>query len=612
LHKGVHLFIRSISVDKQMHAFFYSGVAGVYSIKRMGLSMENFPNLELDTMWLLLGSALVYFMQAGFAMVETGMTRAKNAGNIVMKNMMDFACGTPAYWIIGYGIMYGTANGLFGGIDFFSMNISSNSMFGNVPTWAHMVFNTMFCATSATIVSGAMAERTKFKTYVIYSVVISALIYPIEGHWIWGGGWLSKLSILGWTGFRDYAGSTAVHMTGGVCALVGAAILGPRIGKYDKNGKPVAIPGHSITLACLGTFILWFGWFGFNPASSYGLSSVAQALDVSNIFMTTNLAAACAAVATMMFTWFRYGKPDVSMTMNGALAGLVAITAGCSAVDPWAAAVIGVISGVLVVLSVEFFDKIAKIDDPAGAISVHCVNGAWGTLAVGLFARDGGLFTTGQWGSFLVQLTGVVSVAAFVGIAIYIVFKIEDVTIGLRVSPAEEIGGLDMPEHGLISGYADFMPTFSPSVIESAAANDVQLPVNATIPVSTVSSTTTGKKISRVVIITRQNKFDALKAALNTIGVTGMTVANVMGCGVQKGASEFYRGTPVDINLLPKIKVEVVVSKVPVQTVIDTARKALYTGHIGDGKIFVYDVENVVKVRTGEEGYDALQNDDEK
>lgn len=575
--------------------------------------MENFPNLELDTMWLLLGAALVYFMQAGFAMVETGMTRAKNAGNIVMKNMMDFACGTPAYWIIGYGIMYGASNAISGGIDLFSAKLASQSMFGNVPTWAHLAFNTMFCATAATIVSGAMAERTKFKTYVIYSVVISALIYPIEGHWIWGGGWLSKLTILGWTGFRDYAGSTAVHMTGGICALVGAAILGPRIGKYDKKGKPVAIPGHSITLACLGTFILWFGWFGFNPASSYGLSSLAQALDVSNVFMTTNLAAACATVTTMCVTWVRYGKPDVSMTMNGSLAGLVAITAGCSAVDPWAAAIIGIVAGALVVFSVEFFDKIAKIDDPAGAISVHCVNGAWGTLAVGLFARDGGLFTTGQLGSFLVQLVGVASVAVFVAIAIWIVFKIEDKTMGLRVSAAEEIGGLDLPEHGLVSGYADFMPQYTPAVLEQAKEAGVDIPVSQAVPVTTVTSSETGAnaKFSKVVIITRQNKFDQLKAAMNTIGITGMTVINVMGCGMQKGASEYYRGSPVDINLLPKIKVEIVVSKVPVRTVIEAAKKALYTGHIGDGKIFVYNVENVVKVRTGEEGYAALQNEDD-
>lgn len=582
-----------------------------FNMSEKGAFMENFPNLELDTMWLLLGAALVYFMQAGFAMVETGMTRAKNAGNIVMKNMMDFACGTPAYWLIGYGIMYGAASPLFGGIDLFCIGHAASPMMGNVPTWAHVAFNTMFCATSATIVSGAMAERTKFKTYVIYSVIISALIYPIEGHWIWGGGWLSTLTIGGWTGFRDYAGSCAVHMTGGVCALIGAAMLGPRIGKYDKNGKPKAIPGHSITLACLGTFILWFGWFGFNPASSYGLSSVAQALDVSNVFMTTNLAAACATVATMCVTWIRYGKPDVSMTMNGSLAGLVAITAGCSAVDPWAAAIIGTCAGTLVVFSVEFFDKIAKIDDPAGAISVHCVNGAFGTICVGLFARDGGLFTTGQWGSLAIQCIGVVSVASFVAVAIFIVFKIEDLTMGLRVSAAEEIGGLDLPEHGLVSGYAGFMPQYTAEDIAEAKTVGMDIPVSQAVPVTRVSSDShDDAKFSKVVIVTRQNKFDQLKAAMNTIGVTGMTVINVMGCGMQKGASEYYRGSPVDINLLPKIKVEIIVSKVPVRTVIEAAKKALYTGHIGDGKIFVYDVENVVKVRTGEEGYAALQNDD--
>ena len=583
--------------------------------------MENFPNLELDTMWLLIGSALVYFMQAGFAMVETGMTRVKNAGNIVMKNMMDFACGTPAYWIIGYGIMYGQQNGWFGGIDFFGNKLTSSPMLGNVPTWAHMVFNTMFCATSATIVSGAMAERTKFKSYIVYSIVISALIYPIEGHWIWGGGWLSQLSILGWTGFHDYAGSTAVHMTGGVCALIGAAMLGPRIGKYGKDGKPRAIPGHSITLACLGTFILWFGWFGFNPASSYGLSSVAQAMDVSNVFMTTNLAAAVATVVTMTVTWIRYKKPDVSMTMNGSLAGLVAITAGCSAVDPWAAAIIGAVAGILVVFSVEFFDKIAKIDDPAGAISVHCVNGAWGTLAVGLFGRDGGLFTTGQWGRTLVQLVGILSVAAFVAVSIFIVFKLIDLIFGLRVTPAEEIGGLDLPEHGLRSGYPDFVPAVEEGDMleaEMEAQQKEGIPVTPAqaVPVTKVAREAVVRapgahKFSKVVIVTRQNKFDVLKSAMNGIGITGMTVANVMGCGMQKGASEYYRGTPVDLNLLPKIKVEIVVSKVPVETVISAAKQALYTGHIGDGKIFVYDVENVVKVRTGEEGYDALQNDDE-
>ena len=580
--------------------------------------MENFPGMELDTLWLLIGAALVYFMQAGFAMVEAGLTRAKNAGNIVMKNMMDFACGTPVYWIIGYGIMYGSTKPIFGSINPFCIGFDPNSLVGTVPLWAHVVFNTVFCATAATIVSGAMAERTKFKSYIIYSIVISAIIYPIEGHWVWGGGWLSNLNILGWTGYHDYAGSSVVHMTGGVCALVGAAMLGPRIGKYGKDGKPRAIPGHSITLAALGVFILWFGWFGFNPASSYGLSSTAQAFDVSNVFMTTNLAAAVATVATMFLTWFRYGKPDVSMTLNGSLAGLVAITAPCSVVDPWAAAIIGAVAGVLVVFSVEFFDRVVKIDDPAGAISVHGANGLWGTLSVGLFAREGGLFTTGHWGRFLVQLVGVLSIAAFVALCAYILFKILKATVGLRVTPAEEIGGLDLPEHGLASGYADFMPNFSAEEISEAKAAGVSIPVNQAVPVTKISTDGTdiknvdgSAKLSRVSIITRQNKFNQLKSAMNEIGVTGMTVANVMGCGMQKGASEYYRGTPVDINLLPKIKVDIVVSKVPVRTVVEAAKKALYTGHIGDGKIFIYNVENVVKVRTGEEGYDALQNDDE-
>ncbi|MCR5290449.1 MAG: ammonium transporter [Treponema sp.] len=575
--------------------------------------MEGITSLQMDTLWVLLGAALVYVMQAGFAMVETGMTRAKNAGNIVMKNMMDFACGTPVFWIIGYGIMYGSMNGFFGGFHFFATGF--DDMVGTIPLWCHVAFNTMFCATAATIVSGAMAERTKFKSYLIYSVFISAIIYPIEGHWSWGGGWLSDLTILDWTGFHDYAGSSIVHMTGGICALIGAAMVGPRIGKYTKEGKPVAIPGHSITLACLGVFILWFGWFGFNPASSYGLSTADQAVDVSNVFMTTNLAAAVATVVTMFFTWIRYGKPDVSMTMNGSLAGLVAITAPCSVVDPWAAAIIGFVAGILVVLSVEFFDKVVKIDDPAGAISVHGVNGLWGTLCVGLFARDGGLFTTGQCGRLLVQLVGALATIAFVGLCAFVLFKVIKETIGLRVSPSEEIGGLDLPEHGLASSYAGFVPHFTDEEIEEAKENGVTIPAaGQTVPVTVVTqpapAEVVGPKFSKVVIVTRQTKFNALKAAMNDIGVTGMTVSNVMGCGIQKGANEYYRGAPLTVNLLPKLKIEIVVTKIPVETVIEAAKRVLYTGHIGDGKIFVYNVENVVKVRTGEEGYDALQSDD--
>lgn len=406
----------------------------------------------MDTLWVLLGAALIFFMQAGFAMVETGFTRAKNAGNIIMKNLMDFACGSVVYWLLGFGLMFGSGNGFIGIIDLFCQGDYSS----NIPSWAMIAFNTMFCATVATIVSGAMAERTKFSSYLIYSVVISAVIYPIEGHWIWGGGWLSTLSIGGSSGFIDYAGSTAVHMVGGVSAFIGAAMLGPRIGKYGRDGKAKAIPGHSITLGALGVFILWFGWFGFNPASSYGLSTTEKALEVGNVFMTTNIAAAAATVVTMIVTWIRYKKPDVSMTLNGSLAGLVAITAGCSAVDPWAAAVIGALAGAIVVFAVEFIDKVLKVDDPVGAVSVHGVCGAFGTLMIGFFAREDGLFTTGEWGRLAVQAVGVVSVMAWTAVTMGLVFFIIKKTNGLRVTAEEEIGGLDPVEHGLETAYAGF------------------------------------------------------------------------------------------------------------------------------------------------------------
>ena len=406
----------------------------------------------MDTLWVLLGAALIFFMQAGFAMVETGFTRAKNAGNIIMKNLMDFACGSVVYWLLGFGLMFGSGNGFIGIIDLFCQGDYSS----NIPSWAMIAFNTMFCATAATIVSGAMAERTKFSSYLIYSVVISAVIYPIEGHWIWGGGWLSTLSIGGSSGFIDYAGSTAVHMVGGVSAFIGAAMLGPRIGKYGRDGKAKAIPGHSITLGALGVFILWFGWFGFNPASSYGLSTTEKALEVGNVFMTTNIAAAAATVVTMIVTWIRYKKPDVSMTLNGSLAGLVAITAGCSAVDPWAAAVIGALAGAIVVFAVEFIDKVLKVDDPVGAVSVHGVCGAFGTLMIGFFAREDGLFTTGEWGRLAVQAVGVVSVMAWTAVTMGLVFFIIKKTNGLRVTAEEEIGGLDPVEHGLDTAYSGF------------------------------------------------------------------------------------------------------------------------------------------------------------
>ncbi len=560
---------------------------------------------SLNTIWVLIAAALVFLMQAGFAMVETGFTRAKNAGNIIMKNLMDFALGTPVYWLIGFGIMYGAGNGFIG---IFDPMVKSGdyALPDGISLMTFLIFQTVFAATAATIVSGAMAERTKFSAYCIYSVVISAIIYPVSGHWIWGGGWLAE------RGFHDFAGSTAVHMVGGVCALIGAKILGPRIGKYDKNGKPKAIPGHSITLGALGVFILWFGWFGFNPGST--LSATGDAVEsMGKIFVTTNMAAATASIAVMIITWIRYKKPDVSMTLNGSLAGLVAITAGCDAVSPEGAAIIGIIAGFAVVFGIEFIDKVLKIDDPVGAVGVHGICGALGTLCVGLFATDGGLFYGGGASMLLTQFIGVVSVAAWVAVAISITFFVIKKTVGLRVSKEEEITGLDVHEHGLVSAYADFMPVVNIST-EVVGTSVGTKSISESVPVTKVTvekEGSAGPKLTKVEIITRQSKFEALKQAMNAIGVTGMTVTNVLGCGVQKGATEYYRGVPMEMNLLPKVQVEIVVSKVPVQTVIDEARKALYTGNIGDGKIFVYDVENAVKVRTGESGYDALQGDDD-
>ena len=565
----------------------------------------------VNTIWVLLGAALVFFMQAGFSMCEAGFTRAKNTGNILMKNLMDFCIGTPCFWLIGFGVMFGSGTALFGWIDPLIMKDYSHILPAGVPLWAYAIFQTVFCATSATIVSGAMAERTKFSAYCIYSAAISLLIYPISGHWIWGGGWLSKL------GFHDFAGSTAVHMVGGVCALIGAAILGPRIGKYDKNGKPKAILGHNITFAALGVFILWFCWFGFNGASTVGMDSDELVKSAGLIFFNTNLAAAVACCTTLIFTWLRYGKPDVSMTYNAALAGLVGITAGCDAVNPLGAAIMGIVFGIVIVLAVEFFDKVAKIDDPVGAISVHGVCGSLGTILTGLFATgvstEKGVFYGGGFHFLGVQTLGVVSVMAYVAVVITIVFLIIKHTIGLRADAADEIAGLDISEHGLPTAYAGF--AMLPDTIvadEDTVAVTGDIPVAEAVPVKKVpdfADTADGSpKFTKVEIICKESKFEALKKALTNIGITGMTLSHVLGCGIQKGKPEYYRGVEVEANLLPKIQLDIVVSKVPVRKVIDTAKKVLYTGHIGDGKIFVYDVENVVKVRTGEEGVDALQD----
>ena len=570
-----------------------------------------------DVIWVLVAAILVFFMQAGFALCEAGLTRAKNTGNILMKNMMDFCIGTPCYWLIGFGIMFAGSGPLIGGLD---PLIQGSYDFGTLPTWCYAIFQTVFCATAATIVSGSMAERTNFKAYCIYSAAISLIVYPISGHWIWGGGWLSALN------FHDFAGSTCVHMVGGLIACLGAAMLGPRIGKYDKKGKARAIPGHNLTAMALGVFILWFCWFGFNGGSTVAMTADADMELASLVMFNTNLAAAVATVMAMIFTWIRYGKPDVSMTFNAALAGLVAITAPCDCVTPVGAFFIGLVAGFLVVLSVEFFDNVAKIDDPVGAVSVHMVNGMWGTLAVGLFSNGGdgvapGLFYGGGFTQLGVQALGIVSVAAYVLIVMFIVFKVIDKTVGLRVPAQIEIDGLDMHEHGLASAYSGFaindMTGMDMDVNENTDLGEddyekaSKAQVDAAVKVVNKKTIVDGvydTGMHKVSIICRLSKFDALKTSLNKLGVTGITMTQVMGCGIQKGAGEKYRGVELDANLIPKVKVEVVVSKIPVDSLIEAAKKALYTGHIGDGKIFVYNVTKVVKVRTGEEDFAALQD----
>lgn len=573
--------------------------------------------------WFLIGAALVFWMQAGFAMVEAGFTRAKNTGNIIMKNLMDFCIGTVMFIVIGFSFLLG--EDLLGFIGKPGFDLFTN--YANFD-WSNFIFNLVFCATTATIVSGAMAERTKFLSYCVYSAVISALIYPIEAHWIWGGGWLAQM------GFHDFAGSCAIHMVGGIAALVGAKILGPRIGKFtkDKNGKIVkvnAFPGHNLTIGALGVFILWLGWYGFNGAAA---TSTAQ---LGSIFLTTTIAPAIATVVCMIFTWIKYGKPDVSMCLNASLAGLVAITAPCDVTDALGAIIIGAVAGLLVVFGVWLLDYKLHIDDPVGAVAVHCLNGIWGTIAVGLFATTSapgysltdsagntisGLFYGGGFKLLGLQLTGFVAVAAWAAITMIIVFYIIKAIFGLRVTEEEEVLGLDSTEHGLKSAYAGFITSVEGVSGIAAKVKDMEydrsakpaVPVDEAVPVqvkSEGSEIASDVKLSKVDIICKQSKFEDLKEALNAIGVQGITVTQVLGCGTQKGTAEYYRGVPVEFTLLPKMKVEVVVSAVPVAKVVDAAKEALYTGHIGDGKIFVYDVDDVIKVRTGESGFDALQDD---
>ncbi len=572
-------------------------------------------NEQLFAVWFLIGAALVFWMQAGFAMVEAGFTRAKNTGNIIMKNLMDFCIGTVTFILIGFGLLMGEdLVGIIGkpGFDLFTSYANFN--------FSSFVFNLVFCATTATIVSGAMAERTKFLSYCVYSGVISAVIYPIEAHWIWGGGWLSQI------GFHDFAGSCAIHMVGGISALIGAKILGARIGKFkrDKNGKVVkvgAFPGHNIALGALGVFILWLGWYGFNGAAA---TSVEQ---LGSIFLTTTIAPAVATVACMIFTWIKYGKPDVSMCLNASLAGLVAITAPCDVTDAFGAIVIGLVAGLLVVFGVWLLDYKLHIDDPVGAVAVHMMNGIWGTLSVGLFATDSapgyaianasgqklvGLFYGGGFELMGLQLIGFASVAAWTAVTITVVFLLIKKVFGLRVTREEEITGLDATEHGMPSAYAGF--SMLPDYIDEGETPVVvsgDVPVAEAVAVKKMPSFDDGTpKITKVEIVCKEARLESLKNAMMGIGITGMTVSHVLGCGAQKGKPEYYRGVQIEANLLPKVQVDVVVCTVPVTLVIETAKKVLYTGHIGDGKIFVYDVEDVVKVRTGETGIDAMKNFD--
>lgn len=580
-------------------------------------------NSTVFGVWFLIAVSLVFFMQAGFAMVETGFTRAKNAGNIIMKNLMDFCIGTVVFILIGFGLLLGEdVCGLIGKPGFDIFTSYDNFDFSN------FVFNLVFCATTATIVSGAMAERTKFLSYCVYSGVISALVYPIEAHWIWNSdGWLYQL------GFHDISGSCAIHMVGGISALVGASILGPRIGKFTKTEdgkiKVNAIPGHNLTIGALGVFILWFGWYGFNPAASQSVEML------GSIFLTTTIAPAIATVTCMIFTWLKYGKPDVSMCLNASLAGLVGITAGCDVLDAFGAICVGIVSGLLVCFGVWLLDYVLHVDDPVGAVAVHMLNGLWGTIAVGLFATDKapgfaiaqaggasgiantGLFYGGGFELLGKQLLGIVSVASWTAVTMFCVFQIIKHTIGLRATKQEEILGLDITEHGLVSSYADFAPAMSEAMLgytEDDAKSVTRVSVEKAVEVESYVAPSPDEdhpKMTKVVAVFKQQKLQEFISAMEKIGVTGVTVTHVLGCGTQKGQTEYYRGAKIEVNLLPKVKAEIAVCTVPVNKVIDTARSALYTGHIGDGKLFIYDIENVIKVRTGATGIEALRDEEE-
>lgn len=554
--------------------------------------------LSIDVVWTLIAAFLVFFMQAGFTLVESGFTRAKNAGNIIMKNLIDFCFGSVLYWLVGFGIMFGTQSAFFGGIHFFA----ANSLQFDLPTPAFLFFQTVFCATAATIVSGAMAERTDFKAYCIYSAIISMFIYPVSGHWIWGDGFIAEM------GFHDFAGSTAVHMVGGVAAFVGAAILGPRIGKYTKEGKSRAIPGHNLTFAALGVFILWFCWFGFNGGSTTSMTGDETLLTASNVLVNTNLAAATGTLAALIISWLKYGKPDVSLTLNGTLAGLVGITAGCDIVSPIGAVIIGVLSGILMIFAVEFIDQKLKVDDPVGAVAVHGVCGAFGTFMVGLFALEGGLFYGGGASLLGVQIIGVLVTALWVGATSTILFLAIKKTVGLRAPEEVELKGLDIEEHGLVTAYSGFSILPDTTLPEDEGAETGTAYTEVTVKRDPASYAQPSEdKLTTISVIINEAKLEKLKKALVNIGIEGITVTSVMGHGIQKGQTEYYRGVAIPAKLLPKLKVDVTVSRVPVAKVIDTMKTVLYTGQAGDGKIFVTDVENVIRISNSDEGDAALQ-----
>ena len=579
----------------------------------------------IDTFWVLLAAILVFFMNLGFAAVEAGFARAKNTVNILSKNFIVFAVSSLGFLLLGWGLMFGGDNPFVGTSHLFilgggDLSFYDSTLTSNVPFWGKFFFQLVFCGTAATIVSGAVAERIKYVAFIIFSFALTLIIYPIVGHWVWGGGWLSDM------GFMDFAGDAVVHSLGGWGALSGALILGPRIGKYGKDGKAKAIPGHSMSLAVIGLFVQWLGWFGFNPGSTMSFQNPA---DVVSILMTTNTAAIAAVLTSTITSWIYLGKPDLGMTINGCLAGLVGITGSCAYVSVLSSLIIGAIAGVLVVFLVVFFDKI-KIDDPVGATSVHLGCGTFGTLCVGLFAQEGvtslstrnGLFFGGGFGLLGTQIVGILAIGIFGFVTTALVWLALKKTIGIRVSTEEEIAGLDIGEHGNMA-YPDFAPiSAAPLSGLSAGAEEERVAAAvASVPKEAAEASeqkvpvihkerTAGPKMTKVTIVTNQSRFSELESTLARIGVTGLTISNVFGYGMQKGHETYFRGAPVESRLLPKVKIDVVICKIPTETVVNAVQKVLCTGNVGDGKIFVYDVEDVVKVRTNEHGYDALQDEE--